>query len=170
MSLLTKIYDSVHRIFKKEKSEPALKALEWDKEIYDRQIPYYTGIIRSSNGTLYWLLNGDFHRENGPAIIYPNGGEEYYIHGAHHRIGGPAITITDIEIWIQNGHYHRLDGFAYECRLPTNPYFSIRRREWWYEGKRYSPEFHFELALSKANTDEEKNAILFNLDRWKDLE
>jgi hypothetical protein len=44
-----------------------------------------------------WIINGKFHRENGPAdICYDSYGkthsEEWYLHDQLHRIDGPAVT------------------------------------------------------------------------------
>lgn len=33
-----------------------------------------------------------FHRMGGPAIIYPNGTQEWYVNGILHRESGPAIV------------------------------------------------------------------------------
>ena len=32
-------------------------------------------------GTKYWTLNGDFHREDGPAIEYRDGSKYWYLNG-----------------------------------------------------------------------------------------
>jgi hypothetical protein len=47
-----------------------------------------------------WANHGDFHRENGPAIIhYTDEGrvwlEEWYYAGQKHRDGGPAVVQYD---------------------------------------------------------------------------
>jgi len=56
---------------------------------------------------------GVLHREDGPAIIYPGGGEEWYLAGVHHRDGGPAITTIDgSQYWYRGGDLHRDDGPA----------------------------------------------------------
>ena len=34
-----------------------------------------------SDGTKRWFLNGKLHREDGPAIEYPNGSKEWCLHG-----------------------------------------------------------------------------------------
>ncbi len=34
-----------------------------------------------SDGEQFWLKNGELHREDGPAIIYANGKESYYLDG-----------------------------------------------------------------------------------------
>jgi hypothetical protein len=38
-----------------------------------------------------WRLNGELHREDGPALEYPNGYKAWFINGKRHRINGPAI-------------------------------------------------------------------------------
>jgi hypothetical protein len=36
---------------------------------------------------------GQYHRVNGPAVIWSNGDEEYYCHGKRHRVDGPAVIL-----------------------------------------------------------------------------
>ena len=55
--------------------------------------------IERSNGTKYWYLNGKFHRTNGPAVEQAGGGKEWWIGGKLHRTGGPAIEIEYKEWW-----------------------------------------------------------------------
>jgi hypothetical protein len=33
------------------------------------------------NWTKRWTLNGKLHREDGPAVEWPNGQKEWYLHG-----------------------------------------------------------------------------------------
>ena len=33
------------------------------------------------NGDKWWLLNGKFHREDGPAVEWANGHKEWYLNG-----------------------------------------------------------------------------------------
>jgi hypothetical protein len=42
-----------------------------------------------------WFLNGKLHREDGPAIEYPDGSEEWYLNNKLHREDGPAIDHSD---------------------------------------------------------------------------
>ena len=56
-----------------------------------------------SNGAKVWFLNGKCHREDGPAIEYPDGTKEWYVRGKLHREDGPAIEDTDgINLWYLN--------------------------------------------------------------------
>lgn len=75
------------------------------------------------DGVIKYKVISKLHREDGPAIIYPNGSEEWYFNGIHHRIGGPAITSQDRVIWMQNGYRHREDGPAIEYNDGSYEYF-----------------------------------------------
>ena len=55
------------------------------------------------------LSNGDFHREDGPALTYANGDQEWWLNNELHRVDGPAV------IWEND------------------------EKEWWLFGKQYDP-------------------------------
>ena len=42
-------------------------------------------------GNQIWVLNGNYHRTDGPAVIYPNGYQAWYLNGKRHRTDGPAV-------------------------------------------------------------------------------
>ena len=44
-----------------------------------------------ANGTKYWSLNDKFHREDGPAIEWPDGSKYWYLNDKLHREDGPAV-------------------------------------------------------------------------------
>jgi len=44
-----------------------------------------------SDRTEWYNLEGQRHRDSGPAIEYSNGGKYWYQHGKLHRDDGPAI-------------------------------------------------------------------------------
>ena len=51
-----------------------------------------------------WYINGELHREDGPAIAYVNGDKYWYINGQCHREDGPAIECADGgKQWYING-------------------------------------------------------------------
>ena len=57
-----------------------------------------------SDGTKQWFLNGERHREDGPAIEYPSGSKWWYLNGKYHREDGPAIEYPNGEKqWYLNG-------------------------------------------------------------------
>jgi hypothetical protein len=65
-------------------------------------------------GNKSWKLpNGDYHRLDGPAIIYADGTEAWFKDDLKHRENGPAITYTNGNLtWFINGLLHREDGPA----------------------------------------------------------
>ncbi len=71
-------------------------------------------IIKLPDRTEY-RLNGDLHREDGPAVEYINGDVLYYMNGKRHRLGNPAIERTSgYKAYFMNGELHREDGPAVE--------------------------------------------------------
>jgi len=45
----------------------------------------------AKNGTKQWFNSqGQLHREDGPAVIWPNGGKFWFKNGLSHREDGPA--------------------------------------------------------------------------------
>lgn len=68
-----------------------------------------------NNEIKYWYQNNRLHREDGPAVIYPNGVSEWYSKGKLHRLDGPAIEYPDgTGFWMQYNKLHREDGPAVE--------------------------------------------------------
>ena len=62
--------------------------------------------------TMY-VVNNLLHRQDGPAIVYDNGLQQWYLNGVQHRIGGPSHYHPDgTAHWMQFGKYHRVDGPA----------------------------------------------------------
>lgn len=63
----------------------------------------YSGYAElSGSGSKFYLLNGEFHNENGPAIEYSAGSKFWYDKGKKHRLDGPAVVWSsgDEEYWI----------------------------------------------------------------------
>ena len=55
-------------------------------------------------GNKYWYLNGELHREDGPACEFSDGSKEWYKNGARHREDGPAIECANGDkFWYLNG-------------------------------------------------------------------
>ena len=71
--------------------------------------------IIDESGTKRWHNEaGQFHRTDGPAIIYANGEQHWYFNDKLHRTDGPAIIWPNgDQFWYFNGEYHRTDGPAY---------------------------------------------------------
>ena len=81
----------------------------------------YGPAIIYPDGRQYWYIDGLLHREDGPAIIYPDGGKEWYISGKLHREDGPAIEQASTKKWTINAELHH-DSIDNNC--PTGWYFN----------------------------------------------
>ena len=98
-----------------------------------------------ADGTKKWYLNGDLHREDGPAIEYADGSKLWYLNDKSHREDGPAAEYADGDkLWCLNGKAHREDGPALEGADGTN--------EWFLNGKRMTEQEH-KKATTKATCD-----------------
>ena len=86
-----------------------------------------------TNGTKYWYLNGELHREDGPAIERANGAKLWLLNGKLHREDGPANEGDDgTKEWYLNGKRHREDGPAIEY-----PYGA---KSWYLNDEEYTEE------------------------------
>jgi len=61
--------------------------------------------IDEHNGVKEWLLDGEFHREDGPAIEWSDGTIQWYLNGKCHREDGPAWENPNgAKEWYLNGN------------------------------------------------------------------
>ena len=59
--------------------------------------------------------SGRYHKTDGPAIEYTNGGKEWYINGKYHREDGPAVEYNDGgKYWYLNGKEYSEDQYQHE--------------------------------------------------------
>ncbi len=72
----------------------------------------FTGIVRTF-GVYYWFMNGDLHRENGPAVEYDKGKKMWFVNGKRHREDGPAIEYPngEKEWWLNSIRYTQEEWF-----------------------------------------------------------
>ena len=88
------------------------------------------------DGTKLWYLNGQLHREDGPAVEYPDGTKYcWFLNGLFHRINGPAYEEKNgYKSWWINGQQHRTDGPAIEYPDGTKFWFLkgiyLTKQEW----------------------------------------
>ena len=55
-------------------------------------------------GNKFWYLNGELHREDGPAIEYDDGYKIWYLNGKYHRVDAPAGEYANGgKSWYLNG-------------------------------------------------------------------
>ena len=61
----------------------------------------------------YYNKAGELHRDEGPAVEWPDGSKGWFQNGQYHRTDGPAIERANgTKEWVQNGQRHRIDGVA----------------------------------------------------------
>jgi hypothetical protein len=64
------------------------------------------------NGTKHWSLNGNLHREDGPAVERADGTKSWFLNGNLHREDGPAIELADgIKCWFLNDESYTEEEF-----------------------------------------------------------
>ena len=87
--------------------------------------------IEKDKRGIYYKLDNNYHRSDGPAVIYNDGDETWYFNGQYHRLDGPAIIRKNYcNHWYKNGKLHRLDGPAIEYVKECNKKFN----RWWVDG------------------------------------
>ena len=51
-----------------------------------------------------WKFDGEYHREDGPAVEYADGSRVWFINGKLHREDGPAVEyVRGSKYWYING-------------------------------------------------------------------
>ena len=94
------------------------------------------------SGNKHWFLNGERHREDGPAIERANGTKEWFLNGEHHREDGPAVEYANgTKAWWLNDKLHREDGPAVE--------YSNGDKYWYLNDEEVDPETIVDLWLAK---------------------
>ena len=80
------------------------------------------------NGEKLWYLNGNLHREDGPAVEWPDGQKEWFLKGKLHREDGPAVERSNgSKFWYLHGEevtwkevFRNANGdLEKECRILT---------------------------------------------------
>ena len=52
------------------------------------------------SGTRFWNLDYMYHRDNGPAIQWADGGCEWMVKGSYHKSDGPAVEyVSGVRQW-----------------------------------------------------------------------
>jgi hypothetical protein len=85
----------------------------------------YTVKVDKEGTVKYYKPGTDvLHREDGPAEVYANGEEKWYIDGKLHREDGPALIRADgYKAWYKKGLRHREDGPAVEYANGSKTWF-----------------------------------------------
>jgi hypothetical protein len=107
-----------------------------------------------TNGDKFWLLNGNLHREDGPAVECANGYKSWWLNNKRHREDGPAVEYSDgSNAYYLNGELHREDGPAME--------YSNGTKVWYLNGERLAQEeFNKRMAPTVEMTMAQINEAL----------
>jgi hypothetical protein len=99
-------------------------------------------------GSIFYKLNGKYHREDGPACEWADGNKYWYLNGKRHREDGPAIEWVDGEKeWYLNGELHREDGPAMELASGS---------KYWYLNGRQLTEQEFLATIQKKQQQQQE--------------
>jgi hypothetical protein len=70
-----------------------------------------------TDGIKAWFRNGEIHREDGPAAIWPDRSKIWYINGKRHREDGPALICPDgLKAWYLDGIEYTEEEFKEEVK------------------------------------------------------
>jgi hypothetical protein len=106
-----------------------------------------------ANGNKAWYLNGERHREDGPAIERANGYKYWYLNDQLHREDGPAIEWDrGTKEWWLDGERHREDGPAIE--------WANGDKSWYLNGEELTEEEFNNRTQTKELTIEQIEAKL----------
>lgn len=99
-------------------------------------------LVVQLNGDKHWVLNGELHRENGPAMELASGTQKWYLNGKMHREDGPAAIYSyGSQQWWIHGEPHREDGPAVE--------YDDGSKEWYIYGEQLTEEEFNSWVLQK---------------------
>jgi hypothetical protein len=121
-----------------------------------------------------WWLNGELHREDGPAIQFwrKNGQKEKEVwknNGKDHRKDGPARQYwysngqKKIEIWLLNKKWHRENGPAYQDWSENGKKLF---EQWFLNNKEYSREEWVEELKTIGSPHYLEQKMLLNTEKY----
>jgi len=116
-------------------------------------------------GNKYWYINGELHREDGPAIEFINSTKEWWINDKRHREDGPAvIRANGDKLWFINHKLHREDGPAIEWAHGYRAWYLNDKRQPDYFGKkpvRESLDEEFNVEYEDPDHDPDVNNMYY---------
>jgi hypothetical protein len=107
-------------------------------------------LVINDLGTTTWRdANGNYHRDDGPAVERTDGTKVWSQHGVRHRDDGPAIEWAHgTHEWYQDGKLHRDDGPAVERTDEDN--------DWWLNDNCLT----FDKWLNAVNISDEDKVMM----------
>jgi len=113
--------DNVMTIYTKEQGEVKLFYHQWLKSrCYGCDDMYHREdgpAIMWHDGHNDWYIDGKLHREGAPAREWPDGHREWWVNGKRHREDGPAVEYANgFKHWYRNDKSLKFLGRAYLTR------------------------------------------------------
>ena len=103
-------------------------------------------VLLDIKGIKRHYLDGLLHREDGPALVYPDGKMIWYKYGSKHRTDGPAIINPfGPNEWYQNDTRYREDG-------PTVVHLD-NKVEWWLGNTKFVHFLDWCRAMKKTKEE-----------------
>ncbi|WP_061961108.1 hypothetical protein [Demequina flava] len=122
-----------------------------------------------------WYTDGVLTREDGPAMTWADGAQEFWVDGRLHRDGGPAVQYPQPyggydegpdEYWVQ-GRLHRTDGPARTAfRSSKDP--ALGHGEYFFDGRRAGA--HWPVLRHHCADSPRGHISPDNADLWDALE
>ncbi len=113
-------------------------------EWYGNERKLSDGSYVDKNDNICYIKNGEFHREDGPAITQSDGTTIWCLNGKKHREYGPAVESTSgYKAWYEDGKLHKINGPAV---IDYNG-----NEEWWIDGEKTTKEAAEEYKSIKSN-------------------
>jgi hypothetical protein len=89
------------------------------------KLPNGSELIETNRGSKYWYLNGNLHREDGPAIERFNGDKSWYVNDKRHREDGPAIE------WSNGDKFWYINDIQIPCKTQEEFERLMRLKSFW---------------------------------------
>jgi len=72
--------------------------------VFKTENPDFSGLAITKAGDIAYFKEGEYHREDGPAVIINSNNRYWFYEGKLHRIDGPAVESPDSKepiFWIE---------------------------------------------------------------------
>ena len=133
----------------------------------------YDEVRRDDMGATYHLLDGQLHREDGPAVILGDGTEQWFYEGALHREDDEPASVlsTGEREWYRNGVQHRdddkpavihpdgstiyiVDGLLHRGGGKAAVAYASGHTEWWVSGDLHRPRQYGPAKIRSTGEEE----------------
>lgn len=112
--------------------------IDWDNFVFEASVFSEEFAKEFEDEIRIWELNGNLHREDGPAFIR-EGGKEWYKNGHRHRDYGPAVEYdsrpSDEDDWYFMDNNYFLDTHKFLVEESKQKFKNQQEKEEWWKEK-----------------------------------